>query len=605
MELAREQLEELTKTILKLQTRAEQISDPADVFVETVFLETLRANKNQTINGRRGTGKTHLLRRFASDLWNEFGESKQIPIIIDGLTLRDNAIATSGSHSTMAFSLYVEFVRQLTKALFELLESRTNPGFWDAILGGSESQKAKRARPIANDLSDLLQKGEVLYIPGGKASLTSHSLAKIIDSTSLGIGLNLSDPRNIGWKLNVGSDWNAKLEESEISTVESNGQIVLPFTTVASKVSELLDLLDDASLVILFDEWSSVSMYLDVQPHLADMFKRTLTSIPKMTIKIACIPTRTRLATPISLESPIPLGYEVGDDIFGDIDLDTAVFTSNELERVMPFFFSLLKKHVGANLEWVEEMSNGEFEDAVTENVMSLDVFAELCLASAGIPRDFLELVINSFQIQQIGSPDEEEFEKLSMRTIRLASNRMYKSKNLQLLPGSKQSLFLLEVFRKITGPNKTTLFLVPEEFEQHEIIRILWDERLIHSLPASHYDHKSFRTYRYFQMDYGRFFEILGDAAGKEGEKHGVQLASKIPINDWLGLSWIKKAAEFALPRISSWCAKVNSIANHPKMTDCPDPQKIILDDAFFPTEQQAKDESSDLIKQMLSKLA
>jgi hypothetical protein len=54
--------------VTHLGTRAEDLSDPAATFVETIFPSVLRARQHQVIYGRRGVAKTHLLRRFESEL---------------------------------------------------------------------------------------------------------------------------------------------------------------------------------------------------------------------------------------------------------------------------------------------------------------------------------------------------------------------------------------------------------------------------------------------------------------------------------------------------------------------------------------------------------
>ena len=56
-------LAEYDTAVSQLAMRAEDLTDLDGTFVETIYLQEMQAPGHQVINGRRGTGKTHLLLR--------------------------------------------------------------------------------------------------------------------------------------------------------------------------------------------------------------------------------------------------------------------------------------------------------------------------------------------------------------------------------------------------------------------------------------------------------------------------------------------------------------------------------------------------------------
>ena len=79
--------EDWYEAVTSLADRAEDIADPTATYVDTAFLATLQNKRSQIIFGRRGTGKTHLLRRLQAELLDRFSELRIVPVYIDGATL--------------------------------------------------------------------------------------------------------------------------------------------------------------------------------------------------------------------------------------------------------------------------------------------------------------------------------------------------------------------------------------------------------------------------------------------------------------------------------------------------------------------------------------
>jgi len=573
-EITAEHRKAWNRKALQLPVRAEQLRNATEAFADTVFLDVLKNKQNQIVYGRRGTGKTHLLKKLEEDYVAGFEILKVIPVLINGSELKKQASVTYQTPDLIALCLYVEFIEELASKIHKFISNRLPVGLLDKIVRGGEAKTAQMARSIAKSLSLVVEKGEVRFFPSGEGSEEVQNLHVASAKAAADARISLSDPRKLGWKLDAELSRSAETKRSGLEVRKIKGQVILPFSQISAMIEQLLELLDGASLVVLFDEWSDVDEHLDTQPYLADMIKRTVSSITQMHVKIACIPVRTRLASPVTTEKPIPIGYELGDDIVVAVDLDSVVFIENDLDKFLAFFLTLTKKHMGTSLEWVKQMDMVGFQDFVLNQVFAgHDVFSELCQASAGVPRDFLELFQDATKEQMnCGS------ERLEFIHIRDAASRLYESKKSSFAAGSQELALLDNIYRSIIGKEKTYLFLLSEARSEHPLVRSLWSERMIHRMPVKHYDESNHIRFIYYQMEYGNCVDLLGRQAQASGQANVRALLSG-HIKNYQPTSWLSKALEGFVGMVSKRLA----LATAPAGDRSPNPEKIIVSETFF----------------------
>jgi hypothetical protein len=576
---------EWDRAMAQLPSRAEALSDPITTFVDTIFLDGLTARQNQIVYGRRGTGKTHLFRRLEAELVDKFDQLYFLPIYINGSQLRQDATIMYNESSAVALAHYVQFIRTLTRELHGFISSRIKPSLWDKLLEGAETAKAKRARSIAQGLHSLLEEGQIRILPAGEASSEARTVDEAVDkaSASTNVSLNLADPKSLGWKIGLDAGTSRQHQNTTLSTLQLKGDIILPFNEVSSRLQELLRLLGDASFFVLFDEWSDIR--LDVQPYLADMIKRTLSNIDQMYVKIGCIPGRTRLATPISEDNTSPIGYEEGDDITADIDLDRVVFVENDLQQLLTFFLTILKRHMGISLEWIKNMDDQQFSGFLFGSVFEGEpVFAELCQASGGVPRDFINLMRGA------GTQQRARAGKIKLLHVRLAAKDLYQSKRSSFQQTASKELELLdEIYRSIVAAKKSYFFLVREDLANHASINLLFMEKLIHKVPLSYYDDRTHRRFTYYQIDYGTTVDLLMARAANHASADPAlsNLASSIVSNSLRGfepVDWLKdRVLEAAVPQLTGELARFSALSSTPEGRLDVEPRDVIVDDALI----------------------
>ena len=530
----------------QLALRAEELDDPIATFVDTTFLEALKARHNQIIYGRRGTGKTHLFKRIEAELTETFEALRLVPIYVNGAQLWQQATLVTATPSATALAVYVKFVESLTSSLLDFVTSQAKSSWWGRLVGSPGATQSKAAHQIAHDLFNLLTTGQIRILPSGDASTEARTVNEAIEkaAASTGLSINIADPRSLGWK--IGADLAASREQRRtgVSTLHLKGDVILPFNEVSRKLHDLLGLLGNSSLVVLFDEWSDIEMV--AQPYLADMMKRTFTVLGDMHVKLACIPGRTRLATPVTTDSVRPLGYEEGDDIVADVNLDQVVFVDNDLSQLLTFLVALLKRHTGASLAWASEMTDDTFTDFICNQVFQdQNVFAELCQASGGVPRDFLSLMRGVTSVPRPGD------HRVQILHVRLAAKALYEGKRNSFKDATDKPLDLLdEIYKCVVAREHSYFFLVKEGLADDPKLSLLFTEKLIHRIPVTYYDDSSHQRYTYFQIDYGTSVDLLMSRSDQPSGKNATErtisnMMDKYSLSSWIGNTVASSFAE------------------------------------------------------------
>jgi len=517
---SRASLIEYDLVVAQLATRAEDLTDLYGTFVDTIYPEKMQARANQIINGRRGAGKTHLLRRVEGRLRETFAETGILPVYVNGSDLSQKINIVSSDPITVAMAIYVQLMQHVAATIRTFVADLNQAKFWDRFLGGGKSQHERSANTIAAALDEILTSGQVRCLPAGEASDESTTLLETSANSSIGASVKL-DPRTIAWAVKAGTAAEKNTKSSSVLTRRISGEVVLPFAQVSLLLGRLLQLLDDASIYILFDEWSDIDKDPQVQPYLAEMLRKTAKSVRGMYLKLACIPGRTFLATPITEDARNPIGLEEGDDIHADVDLDSIIFSGESIGELVPFFMAMIKKHVGEKIKWVRTATPELFDSFLTSFIFSgTKPFLELCHASGGVPRDFMNIYRTATTQVSNAAKTGQPRRPLDVAMIRIAARSVYQSKRASFSGKStSQPLQLLErIYQEIYVKKNSFYFLLSEESAENETMQTLYTERLIHRVPLNFfYDPTNEQRYQYFQLDYGTAIDRLMSNAAND----------------------------------------------------------------------------------------
>ena len=503
------------EAVTSLADRAEDIANPTATYVGTAFLSTLQNKRSQIIFGRRGTGKTHLLRRLQDELLARFRELRIVPVYIDGATL-EGSISLYNDPAAVALGLYVELLRRTVRELSLFVDSELKPtGKLDWLFSGSKRDQLAQVREAVSRLDRLLTQGKVRMLPMGEASAEFEDLDEAVTSRRLAAGVNatatLSDPRSLGIKLEASAEKDLKKTVKKMITRKIGGETYLPFAEITELIRGLLATVGDASLAILIDEWSLLGD-AEVQPLLAQLLR--LTARGGICLKMACVPGRTKLFLPrVAGERRNPIGLELGDDITADVDLDSVVFVDNDIKQLTEFFIALLQHHIGASVADVRNMTIDDFSKyALNERMKDPRILAELCHASSAVPRDFINIFRQATIAQRAAGSD-----KMTVANVRSAAHNVYEGKRSNLASTRPDELDLLDrIYRKVVLGQNSYFFLIETPLAENPKIVELFTAKLIHRTSATWLDPASLISYVYYMVDYGTSIELLRKAGAR-----------------------------------------------------------------------------------------
>jgi hypothetical protein len=558
--LSRGMLIEYDSIVAQLATSAEDLTDLDGTFVETIFPEMLQARQHQIIFGRRGAGKTHLLRRVASVLRENFVEGGILPIYVNGRQLSQEISIVSPEPAAVALAIYVQLMQHIGEEIRRFIVALNQANFWDRAVGGKKSQAERQANEIATMLEETLTSGQLRLLPVGEASKEAMTLAETSKGSSVGASIKL-DPRSLGWAVKAGTSAERSAKESFRLTHKIRGEVILPFAQVSVDLGRLLRLLGKASVHVLFDEWSEVDKDPHVQPYLAEMLRRTTSAVPGIYLKLACIPGRTFLATPITGDIKNPIGLEEGDDIHPDINLDSIVFADETIDQLAPFFMAMIKKHVGEKLEWVRHASAMSFESFLTTRIFSgTTPFLELCQASGGVPRDFINIYRAATTITANLAKSGVARQPFELMIVRAAAKSVYQSKRASFGKSTSPQLRLLDrIYQEIYVKKHSYLFLLSEESAEDDVVQTLYMEKLIHRMPATYYNPSDERRYQFFQLDYGTTIDrLMANAANDARASFESSLWTKIGLigNKFLGRGFVPDITQETTIQMAAYTA-------------------------------------------------
>ena len=452
-------------------------------FVDTGILPQVMTPNAQIIYGRKGTGKSHLLRVLGATVGREIGG---LAVYLDLRTLGSADLITdqSRSLSVRCISLYRDLLSavqyQLLDVATEPRRSTSGPGF-EEISRLADVLRRFAGRVTEREVTSELESSES---QGSRAGL---SLAP----RALGVNLSSTDK----------SATSAKVSNRYTEAVED----ILVFAEVAEALGRAISAMEIRRLWILLDEWSAIPP--DAQPYIADFIKRSLLPVAQVTVKIAALQNRSRfsLVTPQSQR----IGFELGSDIQASLDLDDYYVYDRGPTKVVTSFSELLYRHLCA--ESPEDYLRDKHrimdrEDLATALFVNPHALRELVRAGEGIVRDFLGIFTACFFYALRHGANAIDL--ISVRESAQSWFETDKAPNLD----QAQARVLRNIIAQVVGEERGRYFLIEQEVASHEKIQSLYELRVLHLIrrgisnpvaPGVRYD--------LFTLDYGTYADLLG----------------------------------------------------------------------------------------------
>ena len=464
--------------ILQRSERQEDYSKIIDSFVDTGIIEQVLNDNNQIIYGRRGTGKTHLLRYLEQKILER---PNTICIYIDCRSLGSSTQFSDFNKplGSRCLSLFKDIIQLINQNLLEELVNN--------IL---DSDKQTKGIDILDNLQKAILDPKTEYVPT-ELKVSSSLVA------SRGASLSVSTNSQSG----ILEAKNSKSTSANACyNVRSEDKVFFP--EINSILYDYMILIN-RKLYIMIDEWSSLPS--DIQPYLAEMLKKSIIPINLIVTKIASLEYRSSFYIHSSQSS---IGLEVGSDITANIDVDDYyVFDKNPID-ISNFFSQIIYKHLLIDLPenyLIKNYNVNNETEFILKLFSSYETFNELVRASEGVIRDLINIFTKAYF-----EAKKKKIEKIDKNVIINTAQQWYeqdKERNLT----EELKLVLTRIIRDVIGEKKARSFLVSKQLENNQYLQQLFDLRILHIVKRGYADKSNpGERYNIYTLDYGTYVDLL-----------------------------------------------------------------------------------------------
>jgi len=439
--------------------------------------------ENSIIFGRRGTGKTHLLRYLAEQRVKAGDHAVYIDLRTIGSNggLYDDA---NENHSKRAVTLIIDVLQSIHNELLELAFSEENN------LGDVDK--------LINALDNFIDAASRTRV-SGQVTVKSESSSE--NKTTQGISAKIeAELKALKLSGSVSNElyemFNAKISREENGTEEFH--IIYPDINNAMK--KINEAFGKSKCWILIDEWAEIPQAL--QPYLADMIKKVFFPHKQIIIKIGAIENRSQFSKVLSGKQII--GIEQSADAASHLSLDEFMVFDNDEAKSKQFFENLIHKHAmaidtsGVVSTKVQRFSSQAFTQG--------NAVSEFARASEGVARDALNIISEA----ALKADDE----KISVPIIRKSAKDCYiRGKKSAIENKDGASDLLNWIIDEVIKKRSAKAFML-EVGVKDPLIEFLFDNRALHIIKqnVSSQDIPGKRFYVY-SIDYGCYVDLIHTA--------------------------------------------------------------------------------------------
>lgn len=473
--------------ILQIQLRADKWDDNSLVksFVKVgPLIPLLDSENNQIIFGRRGTGKTHVLRYFKS-----LKEGQDDCCIFVDLRKIGSSNSIYADPSLPMEQRALRFFIDIIKVLSDEIVSY--------IIKSDEHKEAylSEISPLLDQLNQTWTKSAIM----GEVVSESSTVDKSTQELSSGISFNPSD-----FGLNISAKDSKTIDQSSTLKLSGKYYAYINLIEATSILQIIANILSPHKIWLIFDEYSE--LHPDLQIVLADILRRTICPVRGITFKIGAIEHRSTFRSTITGSNY--LGLELGADV-STINLDELMVFGNNHATSLLFFRELLFQRVNIILPIENRFANSD--ELVKSLFTQESCFEELVLAAEGVPRDFFNVLNKAIML--------EYNNRISIPIIRKAARHWFdEDKRGSIIAIPNTSGLLDWIISDVINTRQARAFMLRSN-ENDNLINYLYDARILHIIKqnVSSKDTPGVR-YNVYSIDYGCYVDLINTARAPKG---------------------------------------------------------------------------------------
>ncbi len=495
--------------IVQRSERQEDIHKLVGTYVDVGLLPQLNNTNHQIFYGRRGTGKTHVMKVLESRLKED---PRNTVVYIDCRTLG----------STSQFSDPTIAIPRRCLSLFRDILLAVYHSLLEHIVE-EPSKKADEALKEADTLASLITEPLNVF----KAEkLTTEEQAGSSSSTRVNASAETSSTGLTG---SVGASGEQSYSISDRREthfrVETQDKVIFPeLQRCLRKVLEFAE----TRLYLLVDEWSSLP--LDIQPYLAEFLKRGLLPLNIATLKIGALEYRCRFSE--RKEGGL-FGFELGADIATAPDLDDYFVFDRNPDQVTDIYADVLLRHLSSELP-ADYLPSAHSVTTPRQFASRLfterNTCAELARSSEGVIRDLINIFTQAYFNSQRRGRDS-----IDKKAVIESARQWFEQDKAQYLDDQIQEV-LRRIVDEVIGKRRARSFLLPRQLEKHPTIQRLFDARVLHHMQRGYADKDNPGVrYNIYAIDYGAYVDLIGTSKEPELDlqvaHHGADII--VPFDD------------------------------------------------------------------------
>jgi hypothetical protein len=498
----------LNAALMSIPSRSEKNEQGVlvDTFVEAgTLFKRLSSVDNQIIYGRRGTGKTHTLKYLASDRNKE----RDLAVYVDLNALGSAASIYSDASLTLP-NRATTLLRDLLITIHEELRVE--------ISSNAERLALHECSQMLNEFLDQINQVVVV----GETETNEQVDQREKTSSRGAASVELTDSSG---KATLSRESAVEIEGATISGTRRTGvaRYHIKFGGINSSMRALFSAVPVKRVWILLDEWSSVP--IDLQPYLADLLRRCLFNIPKVTVKIAALEYRSNFK--VSTGPGQYVGIELGAEVTSIVNVDDYLVFENDQKKAREFYGALIAKHIQAT-NTLSSRLKGMKPDALVNGIFTQkNAFDELVMAAEGVPRDAINIA--SLAAQQADD------RKLSIPHVKRAARQWYLNAKRAAVDSANLQALLNWIVDQVIGDRKARAFLVLTGTKSTQL-DALFDARVLHVTKRDISQPDGSATparYDAFKLDYGCYVHLMSTRSGAD-EAPEPESAVAVPSDDY-----------------------------------------------------------------------
>jgi|SRR5690606_15471992 len=304
-------------------------------------INRLNSKQNQVVFGRRGSGKSLLLKSLRK---NDLDKKLYITINIEDF----KDISFPNSISQVLISV-IKIIRSEVSGKYKI---------WEFSNWRTQNKLLKQYDTYITELNKKISEPDSY-----NESIREKQASKISGEASSGFQAT---------KAKVASEVADELETSREILKDKLNELKNEITNFKELIEKTTAFLNK-DIYLIFDDFYFIRKH--EQPFFIDFFHR-ISKNTRLYLKVATIKHRSSLY----IQTDTFVGVEIGHDIQA-LSLDYTLDDFNSLVSFMKSLLEHINKKVGVEINY--------------NNLLTDNAFRFLCLASGGVPRDFLSLFIN------------------------------------------------------------------------------------------------------------------------------------------------------------------------------------------------------------------